>query len=64
MQLEVKTKEKTGFEAENKLMIERIKELEAEIASLRKENNQFFNKLTELSLALSDKSSEINQLHD
>jgi len=30
MQIEIKSKEKLGFETENKLLIERIKELESE----------------------------------
>jgi len=57
MQIEIKSKEKLGFETENKLLIERIKELESE-------NVLYFKWIADLSNMMADKANEMNQLHE
>ena len=57
MQIEIKSKEKLGFETENKLLIERIKELESE-------NVLYFKRIADLSNMMADKANEMNQLHE
>lgn len=57
MQIEIKSKEKLGFETENKLLIERIKELESE-------NVLYFKWIADLSNMMADKANEMNRLHE
>ena len=57
MNIEIKSREKNGYEQENKLLIEKIKELEAE-------NCMYFKRVSDLTQQQVDKMNEINLLYE
>ena len=57
IQLEIKSREKSGFEAENRELIEKIKELEFD-------SSLYMKKINDLQKQQVDKLNEINEMYE